>query len=291
MKKKILKSSLYIILSILVGVTAVYAVDKLTAPSAPANTMYSLTDIYNLSSGTLATEGTGDFITGTLPASGTGKTLTEVYTAIKDQLALLTADKLAKDEEVFGITGTYEGTPGTNYGIPKTGQTICNKFSDNYNSANQVSCTGTNQDGDLKKGIALSYTDNGNGTVTDNATGLTWQKCEDGQDPLTCDGAANTFLMDDGNGTSPAINYCESLNLADQTDWHLPNVKQLQSIVDYGRVSPAIDTGYFPNSSDVYWSSTAYLDGAYSAWVVSFYDGYVSYDSMDLSYFVRCVRE
>ena len=59
-------------------------------------------------------------------------------------------------------------------GVLKTGQTLC------YNSAGSViSCAGTGQDGELQKGVARSYTDNGDGTITDNTTGLIWEKLTD----------------------------------------------------------------------------------------------------------------
>jgi len=290
MKKKIIKSSLYVLVSILVGVTAVYAVDKLTAPSAPANTMYSLTDIFNLSTGTTATEGTGAIATTPNIVTGTGKTLTEVYTAISTEIAKLSPEILMTGNTVFGVEGSAES--GTNYGIPQTGQTHCNAFSDDYNNSSQVPCTGTNQDGDLQRGVTRSYTDNANGTITDNATGLMWQKCTAGQSGADCSGdSATSLTMDDGNGVSPAINYCENLSLGGHTDWHLPNRFELESIIDLSKVNPSINTNYFPNTqSDYYWSSTAYEDGAGNAWIVPFYDGYVDYGYMGNSYFVRCVR-
>lgn len=57
--------------------------------------------------------------------------------------------------------------------LPKTGQTTC------YDSAGVIPCTGTGQDGDIRAGVAWPsprFTDNGNGTITDHLTGLTWLK-------------------------------------------------------------------------------------------------------------------
>jgi hypothetical protein len=62
-----------------------------------------------------------------------------------------------------------------------------------------------------------SFVDNANGTVTDNATGLTWMQSDSGA----------------GMNWSDALAYCEALDFAGATDWRLPNVKELQSIVDY----------------------------------------------------------
>lgn len=123
---------------------------------------------------------------------------------------------------------------------------------------------------------AASFTDNGNGTITDNKTGLMWQKQDDA--------ATKTWEQ--------ALSYCEGLSLDGYTNWRLPNVKELSSIVDDTRYGPAINTVYFPNTqSSYYWSSTS---DAYStptfAWRVNFNTGDVDgYYKTDL-YYVRCLR-
>jgi PKD repeat protein len=88
-------------------------------------------------------------------------------------------------------------------------------------------------------------------TVTDNLTGLMWQRSD--RSPLSW---------------RDALYYCEGLNLSGHNDWRLPNINELVSIVDYGLIYPAIDTYYFPNTStsDEYWSSTS-LYGVGSMWV------------------------
>lgn len=283
--KKYLEKSIYLTIAILVGVTIAYA-GSLTPPGSVADTMYSLTDIYNLASGTTTTEGTGTI--GTTPGtiSETGKTLTEAYEAIAGEIEDINASTILTGTTIFGVEGSAVAG-----GLPKTGQTHCNEYADNYGSSSQVPCTGTNQDGDLKRGLARSYTDNADGTITDNATGLMWQKCSAGQNATDCTGEATSILFDDGNGVSPAINYCENLSLATHTDWHLPNVNELQSVVDYGKAGPAIDATFFPNTQSApYWSSTAYENLTGYVWVVDFSDGYVYYDFMGNTYYVRCVR-
>jgi hypothetical protein len=70
-------------------------------------------------------------------------------------------------------------------------------------------------------------------------------------------------------------------------------VKELQSIVDYGRYDPAIDTTVFPGTNvdpDGYWSSSTYAGDTGSAWIVYFYDGYVGYRFKTGTRYVRCVR-
>ena len=120
------------------------------------------------------------------------------------------------------------------------------------------------------------FVDNGNGTTTDNTTGLTWQR------------------QDDGNRRTwqAALNYCENLILGGASDWKVPDVKELQSIADYTKFSPAIDTTVFPGTlSGYYWSSSSYYGSNTNyAWIVFFDHGLVYYVYEGYSYYARCVR-
>ena len=74
------------------------------------------------------------------------------------------------------------------------------------------------------------------------------------------------------------MTYCENLTLpaGGYSDWRLPNRNELQSIVDYSRYNPAIDTTYFPGTvASYYWSSTTYAYSTSIAWNVYFGYGYV----------------
>lgn len=73
---------------------------------------------------------------------------------------------------------------------------------------------------------ANSFADNGDGTVSDRATGLNWQQDDSG----------------DGMDWSEALEYCEALDTGGSGDWRLPNAKELQSIVDYTRAPSTIDS-------------------------------------------------
>lgn len=99
--------------------------------------------------------------------------------------------------------------------------------------------------------FSSQFTDNGNSTITDTSTALMWQK------DTPRDKQGNYELMT----WEEALDYCENLSLAGYTDWRLPNIKELSSLVDYTRHDPAIDTTYFPNtvfSGPGYQSSTNY---------------------------------
>jgi hypothetical protein len=136
-----------------------------------------------------------------------------------------------------------------------------------------------------------SFTDNSNGTVTDNKTGLTWQKCSAGQNNnATCSGSATNYTWNN------ALGYCNNLSLAGQSDWRLPNIKELASLTDTSRCSPSINTNLFPNTiEDNYFSSTTYASIPDYAWPVIFTCGIVYYNvSFDgknnFTNYVRCVR-
>ena len=117
------------------------------------------------------------------------------------------------------------------------------------------------------------FIDNGDGTVTDTRTGLIWQQ-------KTAPGE-HTW--------EEAVKYCETLELGSHEDWRLPSIRELQSIVDYGRYDPAIDP-VFSAELSWYWSSSSYVNFPNSAWFVDFNSGYVHYDYKYNHYYVRAVR-
>jgi len=129
------------------------------------------------------------------------------------------------------------------------------------------------------------YTDNGDGTIKDTTTGRVWQKCSAGQNSTDCSGTAGTYTW------ANAVTYCTGLALAGG-GWRLPNVKELESIVDETKASsPTINTTVFPATvGDVYWSSTTYASSTASAWRVHFGNGIVDVYNKTDTFYVRCVR-
>jgi hypothetical protein len=98
-----------------------------------------------------------------------------------------------------------------------------------------------------------SFTDNGDGTITDNVTGLMWQKT---------DGGEMTF--------ENALDYCTKLNLGGYTDWRLPVCKELFDINDYDQLNPALNTAYFLKTQAGYWwTCITRADDASFVWVVN----------------------
>ena len=130
-----------------------------------------------------------------------------------------------------------------------------------------------------------SLMDNGDGTVTDKNTELTWMQCSVGQtwDGSTCSGTATTHQWD--QATALATDY------AGHSDWRLPTLQELQSIVDYTTWYPAIDTTSFPGTlPSGYWSSSLQASNLSIVWVTSFHSGYdLGHDKLGNLY-VRLLR-
>ena len=128
----------------------------------------------------------------------------------------------------------------------------------------------------LGEEVLRSIEDNGDGTVTDNVTGLMWQKQDDN---ITRNWEAS-------------LAYCEQLELAGHSDWRLPNIRELRSIVDNTRYDPAIDTTTFPGTkSNDYWSSSTLAQYPHQgAWMVGFDKGHTGGNVKTYPYYVRCVR-
>ena len=170
---------------------------------------------------------------------------------------------------VFGCTTQQVVSGG---GVLETGQTQCDT------SFVLGACPGNpaGQDGELRMGTARSYSSNADGTITDNSTGLVWEKLTNPGDGSIHDWNnvytwANAFLV-----KIAALNTVPCF--AGHCDWRLPNVNELQTLADYGRVFPAIDP-VFNNGADSftqtprYWSSTSYQLFPFIAWGVNFLDG------------------
>ena len=88
-----------------------------------------------------------------------------------------------------------------------------------------------------------------------------------------------------------AIDRCESLTLDGHSDWRLPNINELKSIIDRSKSNPAIVQGFKNTSSGYYWSSTTNEGYKSFAWIVIFDGGIVYYNGKDSNYYVRCVRD
>jgi hypothetical protein len=124
---------------------------------------------------------------------------------------------------------------------------------------------------------AARFVDNGDGTITDTRSGLTWSKAT---------------LCEEEINHAQAEKICAELDLAGHSDWRLPTVDELFALADRTRTEPAIDTEAFPDTqSDWYWTSTISAWSSGYAWVVCFDGGDAGSSRRDGDYaFVRAVR-
>ena len=120
------------------------------------------------------------------------------------------------------------------------------------------------------------YTDNGDGTITDSVTKLMWQKAV----------APGTFTQ------SAALAYCPTVTTGGHTDWRLPSVVELFSIVDHTisgswKLNAVFDT---PAADEDSWTSTVVAGSPSNAWGVNFFLGSTSGVDMTTKSVARCVR-
>ena len=119
-----------------------------------------------------------------------------------------------------------------------------------------------------------------NRVTVDNVTGLMWLSSHDDA------GLWAYYALED------ALAQCEGLDYAGYTDWRLPNVRELLSIVDYSAaVAPRINTtAFFGTDSMSYWSSTTVASDTTKAWSVDFSNGNIVRNFKSGALAIRCVR-
>lgn len=186
-------------------------------------------------------------------------------------------DKVEKGHKYAAgrLTGTLVGG-----GLPFTGQ---------------ITQRVPNDDGDYQKGLTLTrpivkgavgntrFVINGDGTITDSATGLMWIRA-----PQTAPGAPFNGKMSWAN----AIINCEALTYAGHNDWRLPNVKEMVSILDFENATPPVDGGIFTDyePAQTYWTSTTDRGTPTRAWRISAGSGYVYWAAKTSIYYAFPVR-
>ncbi len=161
----------------------------------------------------------------------------------------------------------------------------------------QIMSYAVGDDGALRKGVAWPnprFTDNTNGTVKDNLTRLIWLKNANAFGYRTWEQAlsdANTLA----SGSAGLTDGSEA------GDWRLPNVKELQSLIDFAYTGPALSSAsgtsqwsagnpFSGVQSGIYWSSTTDSGNTTDAWYVNLANGDVANDGKTGATYVWPVR-
>ena len=271
------------------GTSTMRTLDEIMAQAPAADNTNGASTAQVLSAKTfwgLRTDGTWGLQTGSLAT----QTLTDANATVADGYyaattlgavdADLAAGNIRSGVTIFGVAGTVSA--GSSAGVPQTGQT---------------SSVAIGDDGNLQKGVAWPnprFTDNANGTVTDNLTGLIWLK------DANCYGTRSwAQALSDANAL--ASGSCSLIDGSTAGQWRLPNLREMQSLVHYGFSNPAVPntagTGQwtpgnpFTNvQSGDYWSSTASAGFASFAWLVTLSHGDVYNDDETGTFYMWPVR-
>lgn len=228
------------------------------------------------------------------------------------------SDDVTDTVEVTETVDTTDDDTATDnsysYAIADSAQSIC------YDNNIELACPASSledfygQDAQTLNGSEQSYTtnvtDDGDITVTDNVTGIIWTQSPEMND----DGE---ITSDDKMSSDDAVTYCNNLDYAGQTDWQLPNIKQLYSLMNFQGTDPTsddltylqpfIDWDYFDFAYgsteneriiDSQYATTSkfyngqgtemmfgvnFADGRIKGYTEAFYNG-------DKTYFVMCMR-
>jgi quinol monooxygenase YgiN len=155
------------------------------------------------------------------------------------------------------------------------------------------SANGSGQDGDLKAGVSLPvasrrFDNQKNGTIRDRLTGLVWLKDADAfgfktwSHALACCNALENGDVGLSDGSKPG-------------DWRLPNIREIESLVDYGRVGPCLPQGHEQFFTRVrpssYWTSTTVMSGPAQAMFIILGVGPSIFEDKDHQFFVWPVRD
>ena len=176
--------------------------------------------------------------------------------------------------------------------LPETGQQSC------YDATGSViACAGTGQDGDVLAGVVWPvprFMDNMDGTLTDSLTGLMW--LQDANCIATQYPAFDTENID-GDGAVPwqnTLDFVSGINAgtypdcsAGYTDWRLPNVNELESLINAEQSNSAtwlIGEGFTNVDSDYYWSATTYGGQSASAWHVKMWQGHMQFTNKTINF-------
>lgn len=187
------------------------------------------------------------------------------------------------NSEAEGAGTGYRG--GTTFNIGTSNATL---YADWYYAlllweTGQTTSYETGDDGNVKAGAAWPdprFYDNGDGTITDNLTGLMWQQAGDDSGSLDWE---------------QAISYCSGLELAGYDDWRLPNRKEMLSLINFSEAYTSTwlnDSGFTGIQNGEYWTSNVNPCCTIDAGYINMSNtDFIDYWSRTSTYYVLAVRE
>jgi hypothetical protein len=137
--------------------------------------------------------------------------------------------------------------------------------SSSFSSGHLVRCVS----GSARVKEVPEFVDNGDGTILEKISGLTWTKCARFQDLPNCAGGSGAVTW------IGALEYCNELtqtNFANRS-WRLPSIRELVTLLNSEQsVAPRTYPNFFPNTLQYYWSSTTRANASSEAWTINFTD-------------------
>ena len=124
-------------------------------------------------------------------------------------------------------------------------------------------------------------------TVTDNKTQLMWKLCLQGQSGASCSGSAGAYNW------SSALQQARDDTSASYSDWRVPNINELRSIIEIRCVGPSINATIFPQQLNaLVWSASPYASASNASvsWIVDFNSSLAGSNNRASSTYVRLVR-
>ena len=146
-----------------------------------------------------------------------------------------------------------------------------------------IPCKDSGQDGELRRGVSWPtprFSDNGDGTAQDNLTGLHWLLDTLCLGSLPGDTSWTEALTRVASLNSGADLGCTGYTPGTYADFRLPNYLELESLIDYGALEPALPAQhpFLVDLETYYWSSTTVIDGPSAAWIISLRTGWPWWD-------------
>ncbi|MBQ1784753.1 MAG: DUF1566 domain-containing protein [Gammaproteobacteria bacterium] len=136
--------------------------------------------------------------------------------------------------------------------------------------------------------LSSAFTIASDGTVTDHANQLQWQRCPLGLEGDRCEGKIRLFSW---MAAHDAVARLNRDGVAGHHDWRLPSKQELATLVTPHCVNPAIDLNTFPNTPSAwFWTASSEDGGTHAAWYVNFDVGQSHIDDRNLPNAVRLVR-